>query len=167
MQQYLIPNERLKKLLTLLKIIGFINFGVAFLRIINQDFFSLMFDLINVFILYMAYSSVFFMCMAMYIIFSFMRCFYLFLDLAIFVQSNIMGYPNQNSDYVSFGVNLFIFFFYCTAIFFTFKIYKEMKAQFYERYSSGFQGKYIFKYKFSIEEIIITIIIDKKGIIMI
>ena len=91
---------------------------------------SMLYDLINVFILYMAYRSVFFVCMAMYIIFAIINSFYLFVSIGTWVQSVLQNFSSTSQDYVAFGIHLFIFCFYMFAIVFTFKVYREMKAQF-------------------------------------
>jgi len=137
MNQYIVPDAKLAKMLKFLKVIGFINFGVAFLRLISGDFMSMLYDLINVFILYMAYRSVFFVCMAMYIIFAILTSFYLFIAIGTWIQSILQDFPSTSSAYVAFGINLFIFCFYIFAIIFAFKIYKEMKAQFLSGGNSG------------------------------
>ena len=146
MRQYVVPDAYLTNMLKFLMVIGFINFGVSLLRLISGDFMSMLYDLINVFILYMAYKSVFFVCMAMYIIFSILTSFYLFVAIGTWVQNVFQNFPSTTNDYVAFGVNLFIFFFYVFAIIFTFRIYREMKAQFYSIFSSQvYQGnnKYV------------------------
>ncbi len=140
MQQYVVPNAELTKLLKLLKIVGFINFAVAFLRIIIGDFMSMIYDLINVFILYSAYKSVFFICMAMYILFSIFTSFYIFIAVATFVQGKMQGVITGNSGYVGFGIYLFIFCFYIFAIIAAFECYREMKGQFLGVGSSDISG---------------------------
>ena len=116
MNQYITPTGELVKMLKFLKIIGFINFAVAFLRLVSGDFMSMLYDLINVFILYMAYRSVFFVCMAMYIIFAIINSFYLFVSIGTWVQSVLQNFSSTSQDYVAFGIHLFIFCFYMFAI---------------------------------------------------
>ncbi len=126
-QQFVMPNAELTKMLKFLRIIGFINFAIVFLRLILGDYIPMIYDLMNVFILYMACKTLFFVCIALYIIFCFFTSFYLFISLATFIQATILELVAK-TNYYAFAIYIFIFCFYIFAIFFAFKVYREMKA---------------------------------------
>jgi len=141
-RQYLIPNDELKRRLVFVKIICLVNFLIAFLRLVIGDPMSMIYDFINVFILYMAFSSVFFMFMGMYILFAMLNSFYLIVAIGLVIQLVIQKTRvMEDQDYIAFGINLFILCFYIFSIVFNFAVYKEMKAQFQENILGGGSGQ--------------------------
>ncbi len=135
--QVIQPDEKLKRMLTLVKIILIIHLLSMFARIGIGDPGDMFEDLLCLLFLFLAYKTVYFMYMAIYDIFCLFISFYLFIRVGGIIQKVLQHTTLNEKDTVSLAFTLYLFIFYVFAIILTFPIYKEMKAQAMESFSGG------------------------------
>jgi hypothetical protein len=135
-QKYFEPNEKLKKMLNLVLIIMFINIILFILLAIFLGF-SMCFEMIiQTLVLFCAYQSVLYTYIAMYIFFGLFNAFLVFRVVGIVIQQIIIEGSSTlqtGSQYAGFSILLVTLVFQIFAIIVLFPVYKEMKAQLYER----------------------------------
>jgi hypothetical protein len=140
-QQVLQPDANLTKMLGFIKIILIINLLSSFLRIfLNPS--DMIYDLFCTLFLFLAYNSVYFLYMAVYIIFSLVNSVLLFIKSATIFQmliQNTLGDAKSRVPLV-LGISLYLLIFYIFAIIFTYPVYKEMKAQLMENFGGEATG---------------------------
>lgn len=137
-QPVLQADAKLNKMLVLVKIILIVNLFSCFLRIfLNPS--DMIFDLFGCLFLFLAYNSVYFLYMAMYIIFSLINSVMLFISCATVFQMLIQKTLGSLLSHIPLilGISLYLFIFYTFAIIFTYPVYKEMKAQLMESFGGG------------------------------
>lgn len=133
LQEIMLPNQRLCKMLNFLQFFSVLNFLVSLSRLATDNPFNIIYDFISIVLLYVSYTTSYYMFMGLFVIDCLFNCFMLFISFSMIIQKLISTKFLTNTDFVSFGIYLLLFFFYVIAIFFTFPIYKEMKAQMLER----------------------------------
>jgi hypothetical protein len=135
-QKYFEPDAKLKKMLILMLIIMIINVLLTILTAIFIDF-SMCFELlIQVLVLFCGYQSLLYTYLAMYIFFGLLNGFLVVRVVGIIIQQTIIEGSSQlqtGKQYTAFSILLVTLVFQIFAIVLIFPIYKEMKAQLYER----------------------------------
>jgi hypothetical protein len=134
-QSVLRPDQKLTNMLTMVKIILIINLISSFLRLfINPG--DMISDLICVFFLFAAYNTIYFIYMALYLIFSLMNTVYITINTGIVLQMLIQGtlQGSKSKILLLFGISLYLLIFYIFAIISNYGVYKEMKAQLMESF---------------------------------
>lgn len=135
-QKYFEPDVKLKKMLTLVLIIMLINILLTILTAIFIGF-SMCFELLmQALVLFCGFQSLLYTYVAMFIFFGLLNGFLVFRIVGIIIQQTIIegSSPLQTGkQYTAFAILLVTFVFQIFAIVVIFPIYKEMKAQLYER----------------------------------
>lgn len=129
-----VPTQRLQNQLKLT--IAFLFIGIV-VTILNFIVFtpSMGFNvLLCVLFLFLAYRTIFYIYMTVFILFSLYNSIQLFIIIGTTIQAEIQ-FDDYNIPYFPFGVALFTFTYYVFGIIFLFGVFKEMKAQFIENAS--------------------------------
>ncbi|MCQ2816231.1 MAG: hypothetical protein MJ252_03085 [archaeon] len=137
------PNPELEKSLVLLKIIGIINVLIAILHIYPMNSAGLM-DIISCILILLAYNTLLFYYAQIYILLCCIDFIFMIDSIGVFFQRvfspNSTVKTMSTSEYIALGINTFSLVFYIFAIFIVFKLYKEMRAQFYENAGVNFNN---------------------------
>jgi hypothetical protein len=134
-----VADEKLKKMLTIVLIILVLNGIIGILTGIFINWSMAFQILINVLILFCAYNSLRYTYVSIYIFFTMLNAFTVFIFVGIQIQQILLVGQSgikKTADYVAFSLLLFTLVFDVFSIIFVFPAYREMKAQFYE-HSTG------------------------------
>lgn len=123
------PDDKLKRMITLARILLLIHLISSFSRIFMNDAGSLLSDFLCCLFLFIATTTIFFMYMAIYIFFCLLNTFYLFLQIGFVIQRSIQGLEYSSKVILQLCFTIYLFVFYIFAIVIAFPIYKEMRAQ--------------------------------------
>jgi hypothetical protein len=135
------PDPKLAKMISFAKIILLINVLTAFLRLFKgMNASDMIYDLICAMFLALSMFSIYFVYMAIYVMFALFNTFYLLVSVALRVQIIVQQQKATSVDIVALSLSIFLFVFYLFALIFTFPMYKEMKAQMVGLISAGDGG---------------------------
>ena len=127
------PTRKLENQLKLALALIIIGIVLAILNFIV--YFSYGFNvLLCVLFLFLAYRTLFYIYMTLFILFSLYNSVQLFIIIGTFLQASLQ-YDDYTINYFNFSISLFTFIYYIFGIIFLFGVFKEMKAQFVENAS--------------------------------
>mmetsp|Transcript_679 Transcript_679/g.672 ORF Transcript_679/g.672 Transcript_679/m.672 type:complete len:211 (+) Transcript_679:42-674(+) len=136
--KYFEPDDKLRRMLVFLWIILGINFVLGILSAIFCSLGMCLYIFIQTIILLCAIKSVLYTYLAMFVFFCLMNGFSMLIFVGIVIQQLIItdhSTLKDSDDKVEFGIQVFTLVFSIFCIFLVFPIYREMKAQLYERVS--------------------------------
>lgn len=130
---YFSPDAKLVIMLRFVAFMAFMNFAVCLLRAFTVGLGFFGFDLFTTLVLFLAYRTLLYLFMVLFVIGSLFNAFFLCAYIGIAVQQAILGQDlpfSSSKDYLAFGVSIFCFAFYLFGIATMYPVLVEMKAQF-------------------------------------
>lgn len=139
-QKYIVPDERLKRMITFVIIMALINLALGITRGIFFGLNYMLYDLISCLMLFLAIQTLLYIYMSVFLFIAILNAFIVFVLIGIVVQQVIGGgqlpVGNDAKENWGFGINVFAFVYYIFGIITLFPIYREMKAQLVQGYAN-------------------------------